>query len=504
MTERPIPERPRKRVVVIGGGIAGISAAEGLALAREATTHGDTGSTPEGDTEIVLLEARRRLGGRAGSFTDPSEDTEVDYCQHVGMGCCTNLLAMMRRAGASDAWRRDEALTFYHPESGFSRFRPSRWLPAPLHLASALWGLRFLTFSEKLSILSAMRRLLATPESDLIDVIAADWLRANGQTVRVCERFWNVILVSALGDMPHHVSMAASRKVFADGFAGARGASDLLVPVEPLSQIFSVRMRDRLASLGVQVHTNSPVHHAVRTGPRTFAIEHGAASGPVACDAVVLATRSRTTDRLLKELGAEKICAVPSGNAPSRTLAPDEPEVVSSPITGMHLWFDRRLTDRPHVAMVGTLAHWLFCEPLRTRADDHSGVYHQVVISGKHPLSDQPKEVWLQTVLDELRHAFPETSEAKLVRHRIVTDPNSVFRVSPDFMRTRPITSTDGSGIALAGDWIDTGWPATMEGAVISGAMAAQEISQTLGLPSGTRVEHPLHRGWLARRLVAP
>lgn len=157
----------------------------------------------------------------------------------------------------------------------------------------------------------------------------------------------------------------------------------------------------------------------------------------------------------------------------------------------MHLWFDRPLTEQPQVAMVGTTAQWLFRQPWLKKGspkDDEKGghgVYHQVVISGRHDLDDAPKEVLVDAVCDELRAAFPlafrSPQPAQLLRYRVVCDPNAVYSLSPEFQAQRPESKTPIAGLSLAGDYVQTGWPATMEGAVISGRLAAMACLEELG-----------------------
>lgn len=461
----------KKRVVIVGGGLAGLSAAE--ALARQ---YGDR-------FQITLLEAKRVAGGRAGSFNDPSSGEAVDYCQHVAMGCCTNLLQFVDRCGLAASFHRYRELEFLHPQHPPSRFAPSRALPPPLHLAPTLGALNYLNRSQRSQIRHGLWQLFRSSDSLQFQTAGA-WLRANRQSEQTIRDFWDVIAVSALGEQTEVVAMSAVRKVFVDGFAASRGACDVLVPREPLSELFGNRLRASIEQLGVQIETGVPVNCIEPAGDSPASVTtrdrgHDA-------DHVITAVPWHAIGKLIPgvELAdLDKFAAIPS-----------------SSITGLHLWFDTEITDRPHAVMVGTMAQWLFRDPIGQRSQDGS-VYYQVVISGSGDLKSQPKEQLLETIRGELANAFPRARQAKLLRSRIVTDPNSVFSLSPEVESIRPQAGTALPWLHLAGDWIATGWPSTMEGAVISGRMAADSVVKRESA-GGIEIDPGLAPGWLARRLI--
>lgn len=481
-----------RKVVIVGGGLAGLAAAE--SIARNHPSRFD----------VTLLESKRVVGGRAGSFSgsfsgspsgandgngdrDGDGDPDVDYCQHVAMGCCTNFLGLIDRCGLSGAIRRYRELTFLHPDHPPSPFRPSPWLPAPLHLGRTLSALRYLTTAQKSQIRRGLWRLMRTPTDSLADVNSHDWLVDAGQTESVIEMFWDIVLVSALGEQTTRVSMAAARKVFIDGFAAARGASDVCVPTRPLSTLIGRELSDSVAALGVRIQTDSPV--AGITADRVVVVADAA---PIHADHVIVAVPWYRIERLFSDESIRD--ALPHLAAWTR--------FPTSPITGIHLWFDRPITDRPHAVMVGTTAQWLFRDPvLADDGGDATRFYYQVVISASADARAMDRDRLIETVVGELRHAFAGARDAKLLSHRVVTDPRSVFSVSPDVMRLRPPARTALPWLHLAGDWIDTGWPATMEGATIGGMMAAASVMRVESLSPPT-VDPGLRPGWLARRLI--
>ena len=437
----------------------------------------------DGRLEVELFESKRSAGGRAGSFTDANSGESVDYCQHVAMGCCTNLIGLLERCGQLRHWTRYSELEFRHLDFPPSRFSPSPWLPPPLHLLGGLVRLSHLDVAAKRKIARGVWKLMRTHTSQLCHTTAAEWLSQNGQDVDTNEGFWNVILVSALGETPDRVSMAAARKVLIDGFVAARGAADVLVPRKPLSELFGRDLPEVLRSIGVRTGTSSRIGALRRR--EDGRVELIAADGVLAvADHVILATPWYVSARLL------------TGHLPHaavETMAAIE----GSPISGVHLWFDREITDRPHTVMIGGVSQWLF----RPRFGADANPYYQVVISASSEVRDRAKSDVVSEVVKEVKTCFPEAEDAVLLRGLVVTDPRSVFSVRPSIDQVRPPSSTALPWLHLAGDWIATGWPSTMEGAVISGRMAASTVARQLGRRE-VRVDPGLPRGRIANWII--
>ncbi|EMI18604.1 Carotene 7,8-desaturase [Rhodopirellula maiorica SM1] len=477
--------KPKPRhVVVVGGGLAGLAAAECIAR------------TDPDRFRVTVLEAKRTAGGRAGSFTDPVTAESIDYCQHVGMGCCTNLLGLLARNGLSDAMRRYRNLTFFHPDFPPSEFSPVAWLPPPLHLATVIGNLSYLDRKQKREIRRGLWKLIRTPSRQLDDVVALDWLRSHGQSERSIRSFWDVILTSALGEHSQYTSMAAARKVFVDGFAAARGASDVLVPDRPLRRLIGRDLVAAIKNLGVEVRCGAIVQE-ITTARQQHPSVQLRGGHCIDADHVIIAVPWHVIASLFRD--AKIAAAMPDLKSFK--------QIPASPISGIHLWFDRVITNRPHAVLVDSLTQWLFRQPFgqSQSAEANLAHYYQVVISGSHPLSKSSKDEMVAQVLSELAAVFPATQTATLLRHRVVTDPNSVFSIRPAVERLRPPpcpAPTELPWLCLAGDWTRTGWPATMEGAVISGIQAASGVFENAGLPS-IAADPGLKRGWLANRIIA-
>ena len=454
------------RVVVVGGGLAGLAAAAALAESR---------------CRVTLLEARRRCGGRAASFEDPVGGGLVDACQHVAMGCCTNFLDLCRRAGLEDALRRDRTLWFIGPEGDRSRCTPSRLLPAPLHLAPLLLGMRHFSVGEKFALGRGMLRLARHRTAGGADTATAlEWLRLIGQPERVIRLFWQPVIESALGESIDLVGVAAARKVVVDGFLAHRDAADLIVPTEPLGRLFGDRLVRRLEASGVAVESGMTVTEIERaTDGRVAAVRGGTES--VACDAVVLAVPWKVAGRLVPD------------------VVPDVAEqLAGSPITAVHLWFDRDVIDVPHAVLVGRVSQWVFRGEPGSTTPGHC----QVVISASRGLMQGDRQKLVDQVVAELREVFPAARDATLREAKVVTDPTAVLSVRPGVDAQRPAATTRVPNLFLAGDWTATGWPSTMEGAIRSGRIAAAEACRHLGIDV-TAVVPDLPKNPLVRLITA-
>ena len=480
-------------IAIIGGGLAGLAAA---VAARQA------------GLDVELFEARRRLGGRAGSFRDPVSGELVDHCQHVAMGCCTNLADFCRRTGIDACFRRHRRLTFIGPDA-----RPhalaAAWLPAPLHLLPGLFRLGYLSRADRWRIVRTLVRLArwkplgdiaiadcrlqpqlapaATPVTIGGDMTIGDWLSQQGQSQQAVERFWSVVLVSALGETLDRASLAAAQKVFVDGFLAHRRAYELLVPDAPLGEIYDQRLANWLAAAGVRLHLGARVRRIEGDASRAagLVLDDGP---PRPFDHFILAVPWRAAADLL--------------SPPLRAATPALEAArgfTASPITAVHLWFDRPIMPCEHAVLVGRLSQWVFHHRRRTphapregaRHTEREGVrhaerdeydgYYQVVISGSHRLEGGDRQAIVDGVCRELQATWPQAREATRLRWRMVTEPEAVFSYRPGLDAQRPAQQTPVSNLLVAGDWTRTGWPATMEGAVRSGYLAVERLLETLG-----------------------
>ena len=451
------------RVAVVGGGLAGLAATVALA---------------ESGVAVELYEARRRLGGRAASFRDPASGDVVDQCQHVSMGCCTNLEGFCQRVGIQDLFRRDPTLHFFGPAGDCYNLSATSWAPAPMHLAPALMKLGYLSRGERVGIARAMWRMMREPVADdPAGPTIGRWLRDQGQSPRAIEQFWSVVLVSALSETVDRASLFYARKVFVDGFVMNRNGYIMEVPRAPLDELYGKRLEDWLARHGVRLRLATPVTQVAADDRGTTVTTKDGDNR--AFDYAILAV---PWDRL------DDVCSPEIKQLPE--LAATR-KLESAPITGVHLWFDAEITPLPHAVLIGGLCQWVF---RRATTDDNvpengptrreSGeCYYQVVISALREVAGRDHEGIAREIHDELANIWPAARTARLLRWKIVTERNAVFSPRPGIDGLRPRQQTSIPTLALAGDWTHTGWPATMEGAVRSGYLSAEAALAHLGAP---------------------
>ncbi len=466
---------PPPRVAIVGGGLAGLAAAVALA---------DRGLA------ITLFESRPRLGGRASSFPDPTTGELVDNCQHVSMSCCTNLTDFCRRVGTAELFRPVPRITFLDPEGRTSHLQAGP-LPAPFHLAASFLRTRYLTLRERLQVAWGLA-CLHLDRRDRPGETFHDWLARHGQSPRTIDRYWGTVLISALNERLDRMDVSHARKVFLDGFVRNRRGFTMEVPLVPLGELYGQKLETWLAGKGVEVRAG--------TGVRSIDIdEDGAARGltlrngeVVPADFVLLAV---PFDRVLGLIPEEARASLPGLDGVGK--------IAAAPITGVHLWFDRPVCPMDHAVLVGRTVHWVFNHSaLQGReSPEGGGQYLQLVVSAAYDLVPLDKDAILKIALDDLKATWPSASEAVLRHWRVVTEHGATFAVRPGIDALRPSQRTPIDGLFLAGDWTATGWPATMEGAVRSGYLAAEGMTRDLGRPA-VFLRPGLPDGPLARLLL--
>ena len=442
-----------KTCVIVGGGLAGLAAAIKL---------GDAG------WKVTLLESRRRLGGRASSFVDASSGLEMDNCQHVLMGCCTNLIHFYKSLGVSDAITWHDKTWWLRPKGGMDCLQ-STCLPAPLHFAPSFLRMRSLTRKVRQDIQRAMWRTMRMGSSETetwrghsFASLLDEW--KQGDDTR--SNFWTPLIVSALNLPLHEASAVFGLQVLRDGFLASAKGARIGVPSVSLADLYkpSAALIERS---GGEVRLGSPV-----TG---IEVEDRCAVGVRIHDELICG------DAVLSALPWEKLDALMGNEKASMdTRLHQLSELGHSPILGAHVLLDRPVLHVPHLVMPNRNVQWLF-----DKGSIPSGGQHlHAVISAADDWMDRSQEEIQTAVMADVVAACPEASSADIVQFRAIKERRATFRATPTAEAIRPHASPATGGtdqniknLYLAGDWCATGWPATMEGAVRSGYAAAAAIT---------------------------
>jgi squalene-associated FAD-dependent desaturase len=459
-------------VLVIGGGLAGLSSAVALA---------------EAGLQVRLLEKRPHLGGRATSYTLP-DGSEVDNCQHVTLGCCTNLADFYSRVGASEKIRFYDRL-YFADANGQRSIIEAAPLPPPLHMAPSFLLFRALQLDDKRAIANAMLAIARSggnpPRIEGISML--DWLHRMNQTADAIERFWRVVLVSALDEELARTDARYGIEVFWKAFLGNSTGYRVGIPTVPLADLYE-GCREAIVQQGGEVR--------LRYGIREIRVKGNCFAGAVLDDGTEIFADACVSavphDALLDLLPPE--CT--DVNTPLEGLR----HLKTSPITGVHLWFDRQVMYEPFLTLLDHTTQWVFNKTLLYKSDETNhaaarpseeqaarveaaGQYLQLVISASYDLIPRSRQEIIELCRRELAAVLPLTREAQLRKATVIKEVNATFSPEPGSDHWRPPQRIPLANLYLCGDWTRTGWPATMEGAVRSGYMAAEALLAERGQP---------------------
>jgi zeta-carotene desaturase len=475
MTESPT----QPSVAIAGGGLAGLAAACALA---------DSGF------RVTLFERRPYLGGRASSYEHPGTGEVIDNCQHVLFRVCTNLVEFYRRIGVEDKIRWYEDMTFIEPGGRTSVMHASP-LPAPLHTAPSFLAFPFLNAKDKLVISRAIAALTLTAQPDTGQSFM-DWCRRHAQTDNAIERFWKPILVSALSEDLDLISISAAAQVVRESMKSP-AARYMGVPNIPLTDLYN-QAGDYIRARGGEIKFRNSLESFSPSSSQVQIRVAGREDGDMesAFDYLVVTLPFEALDRVLP--------ATPESVPLREKLTHFE----SSPITGIHLWFDRQISDLDHAVLLDRTIQWMFHKSrLLTKrsvgAQDREGhdlsraikapmdnralaaevpSYIELVVSSSKSLIDKSRSEIVDLAVKEVREFFPAARAANLVKSTVIKEVRATYAPRPGIDAYRPSQSTAWPRVFLAGDWTATGWPATMEGAVRSGYLAAEAIMRAVGM----------------------
>lgn len=446
-------------VIVIGAGFAGLSAATALA---------------ERGVRVLVLEARPSLGGRATAFTDPVTGERVDNGQHVLVGAYRETFAFLRRLGTDQYVHLQRNLTIEIIDRAGRRSRlacPA--LPAPLHLVAGAMRWNAITWRDRLA-LRGLRRVVGRRSSPVSrgrdGETVRQWLVRLGQTPRLIELLWEPLAVAALNQSIDEAAGDAFSGVVGRMFTNDRRDCALGLPRKALDELYAIPARAYIEKAGGEVRTNAPARIVVDGPPAVFVRDEALHPRAVICAVAWYSLSS---------------VFVPAPDGLAGVLAAAD-ATSSSPIVTVNLWFDRPVTGDAFVGLPGRAMQWVFDK--RALYGDESS-HLSLVSSGATSLVGRENREIVDVALEELKQALPAAREATLRRAVVVREKRATFSVAPG-QPARPPTNTPVPGLFLAGDWIDTGLPATIESAVVSGNAAAAAVLDLLGVQGPGR---PLH-----------
>lgn len=430
-------------VCIIGGGLAGLSA--GIELV-------DSGAT------VTLLEARPRLGGATFSFT--RDGLTVDNGQHVFLRCCTYYRDFLRRIGTAEGVLLQDRLSvpILTPDGRLRRLERTD-LPAPLHLAGAVATYPLLTAMERIQAgraLLALRRL--DPADPALDTETfGSWLRRHGQSEAAINALWGLISVPTLNAGPDESSLGLAVMVFRTGLLDRNDAADLAIPALPLTKLHVEPAAAALESAGA----------TIRTSCKVLGVQAGQANG----GRLTVATRDGvvTADAVISAVPQDVV----GGLLPPGTLTTRVERLGFSPIVNLHVVYDRPVTALPFATAYDSPVGWIF-DRTGTGGLKNGGQYLTVSLSAADTELGEPVAALRERFLPALANLFPTARRAEVQRFFVTREPHATFRATPGSASLRVSEQTNTPGVFLAGSWTDTGWPATMEGAVRSGVRAAR------------------------------
>jgi zeta-carotene desaturase len=464
-------------VVIIGAGIAGLTAAVNLA---------DRGA------RVCVLEARAVLGGRATSFSDPQTGERVDNGQHVLLGCYRETFAFLKKIGTLDRVRMQTNLDVEFVDSTGARSRlQCPLLPPPLNLVGGLLQWEALGWRDRLAALnmarpiriaqagqraaasakamaarrSAQREGGRAEDRGTIKIAASpgetveQWLINNGQTARLREMLWEPLALAALNQSVRQAAAPPFARVLAEMFGADPRDAALGLPACPLDELYAEPAREFIEQRGGEVRIGSLARVVLDGGH----LSHVEARG-----------------QRLQTGGV--VCAVPWYAMPDvftgDTRAVDDVRhaaaaTTPSPIASVNVWLDRRMMKTPFLGLPGRTMQWVFD---KAQMFETNTSHLTLVASGAEQAMSLTNDALIELALHELREALPESREARVQRASVVRERRASFSLAPG-QPARPETRTNVERVMLAGDWIDTGLPATIEGAALSGRLAAEAIS---------------------------
>jgi len=442
--------RRSQKIVVIGGGLAGLSAAWHLSRAGH---------------QVTLLEARQTLGGRTTSFTDTKTGMEIDNGQHVLMGCYRESLRFIKELGTVSLLNNPNRLDVPYASvaKGFSRLRAS-CLPAPLHLLQGLAGFKELSWADKCKICEVgISAKLDASGKKWIASTAAEWLTACRQSQGTIRAMWEPLCLAALNEPLQTSAASLLGEVIRRAFWGTAQESALLIPKTTLTKLFIKPASDMIEASNGRIIKGCSV--------KRFIFEKDRISG-------LICARGQSEEKIEADA---IVSAIPWGALrpmlpPSSRLAGQTAQLRGSPIVGIYLWLDRHVTDEKFIGFLDSPIQWMFNADAIAGNTAAPSFLHSFIVSAAGSLPEKSSSKWAQLAMDECCRLIPSSRSAKVLHHFVYWAEEATLQSSPEIQPLRPTPETEWKQFYLAGDWTDTKLPSTIEGAILSGRLAAEQL----------------------------
>ncbi len=450
--ELPTPRSTGHSVVVLGGGLAGMAAACRLL---------DAGS------QVTLVEKRPYLGGRAFSFTDPATGQEVDNGQHIFLGCCVYYIDFLKRLGAFEQARLQPKMRapVLSPSRGAGLLSAAP-LPKPLHLLPSFLSYRLLGFKDKALALYALVKIALTDRTRpaLAQESFGGWLRRHRQTRRSIDNFWNLIVKPCVNDDVDDVTAAMAIMVFQEGLLRTRGGSRIGYARVGLSKLMGDAAQEYIEARQGRILGGRTAVSLQSDGRRI--------SGALLSDGSAV-----RGDAYVSALPWNELASILGPELEGQPFFQPMKGLKAAPIVNVHLWYDRQVMDEEFIALVDSPLQWVFNKTAILGRDDSGEQWVTISLSAAFEYVDKPKKALEDSFVAAMAEAFPRARDAKVKRVLVVKQNRATFRCVAGSERLRPTAKTPVENLFLAGDWTDTGWPSTMEGAVRSGDAAAEAVA---------------------------
>src|SRR5262245_55780328 len=447
-----VPLSPCPLVLIIGGGFAGLAAAVDLA---------------EAGRRVLLLERRSFLGGRAYSFTDKTTGDTIDNGQHLMMGCYHRTLRFLEKIGSLDKlkFQPDPQVDFLHEGADGSVTRASFKcppLPAPLHLLGGLARLKTIGWGDRLRALSVglAVRALNGDRDMLAEITVREWLDSLGQSERIQLSFWRPMALATLNEAPEVASADMFVRVIELGFMRTKRDSAMVISRVGLTDLYTRQAQGFIEDRGGEVRLNADVARIEFEGACAAGVTLRSGER-IDADVVISAVPYFALRRMLPAEVAD-------------AQFPYLDRFKSAPIVSINLWYDEPITDLEFAGLLDSPIEWAFNKNAISGATGKRPQHLALVISGAHEFADRPKEELIAMAVGEMRRFFPAARNQQPIHSFVVREHDATISHTVGTAALRPSQRTRFENLFLAGDWTDTGLPATIEGAVWSGQECAQ------------------------------